>query len=53
MKEFRALGGKSYPMCRALTSALLGQCLEANTMSFDELMVEYKPVPGGDIGRGQ
>jgi hypothetical protein len=39
--EFRALGRKSYPMCRALTSALLGRCLEPNGMSFDELLVAY------------
>jgi hypothetical protein len=36
--EFRALGSKSFPMCRALTSALLGRCLEPNTMSFEELL---------------
>lgn len=39
--EFKALGGQSYPMCRALTSALVGQCLEANTMSFEELLQRY------------
>jgi hypothetical protein len=43
VREFRALGGKSYPMCRALTSALVGRCLEANTISFDELLVAYAP----------
>jgi hypothetical protein len=42
VREFRALGGKSHPMCRALTSALLGQSLEANTMSFEELLVAYR-----------
>jgi hypothetical protein len=42
VREFRALGGKSYPMCRALTSALVGKCLEANTMSFEELLVAYR-----------
>jgi hypothetical protein len=42
--EFRALGGESYPMCRALTQALVGRCLEANTMSFEELLVAYAPV---------
>ena len=36
VSEFRALGRESYAMCRALTSALVGQCLEFNTMSFDE-----------------
>jgi hypothetical protein len=41
--EFRALGGKSYPMCRALTSALVGRSLEPNTMSFEELLVHYSP----------
>jgi hypothetical protein len=43
IKEFHALGRKSYPMCRALTSALVGKCLEANTMSFDELLIRYAP----------
>src|SRR5262249_30326333 len=38
VKEFRALGQQSYPMCRALTSALVGKCLEPNAMSFDELL---------------
>jgi hypothetical protein len=41
--EFTALGGQSYPMCRALTSALIGQCLEANTMPFEELLEHYAP----------
>jgi hypothetical protein len=41
--EFRALGGQSYPMCRALTVALVGKCLEANTMTFEELLVAYRP----------
>jgi hypothetical protein len=44
VKEFRAQGGQSYPMCRALTSALLGRCLEANTMSFEELLLHYRPA---------
>jgi hypothetical protein len=39
--EFRALGKESHPMCRALTSALVGRCLEANTMSFEELLIHY------------
>ena len=39
--EFRALGRKSYPMCRALTKALVGQALEFTTMSFDALLVHY------------
>lgn len=43
VSEFRALGRCSYPMCRALTAALLGQSLEFNTMSFDELLVHYAP----------
>jgi hypothetical protein len=42
--EFRALGSESVPMCRALTSALLGRCLEANTMSFEELLESYSAV---------
>jgi hypothetical protein len=41
VKEFRALGSVSYPMCRALTSALVGQCLEPNTMSFESLLEHY------------
>lgn len=43
VKEFRALGDQSYPMCRALTSALVGKSLEPNTMSFEELLVAYAP----------
>lgn len=43
VRQFRALGDKSYPMCRALTSALVGRCLEFNTMSFEELLVRYAP----------
>jgi hypothetical protein len=43
VKEFRALGGQSYPMCRALTSALIGRTLEASTMSFEELLEHYSP----------
>lgn len=39
--EFRALGAQSFPMCRALTAALVGRCLEPNTMSFEELLVQY------------
>jgi hypothetical protein len=41
--EFRALGRTSYPMCRALTQAIVCRCLEPNTMSFDELLVAYAP----------
>jgi hypothetical protein len=40
---FRALGSQSAPMCRAITSAVLGQCLEPATLSFEELMVVYAP----------
>ena len=39
---FYALGRESVPMCRALTQALLGRCLEPNTMSFDGLMEHYE-----------
>ena len=46
VREFRALGSQSYPMCRALTSALVGQCLEPNTMSFEELLVHYAKAEG-------
>ena len=42
VREFRALGSASYPMCRALTSALIGKCLEPNTMSFEELLEQYR-----------
>ena len=41
VEEFRALGGESFPMCRALTSALVGRCLEPNTMGFEELLEHY------------
>jgi hypothetical protein len=42
VEEFRALGSESYPMCRALTKAMLGRSLEPNTMSFEELLVQYR-----------
>src|SRR5262245_53084604 len=42
IEEFRALGGQSFPMCRALTSALVGKCLEPNTMTFEELLEHYR-----------
>ena len=41
VREFRALGSESYPMCRALTSALLGECYEPNTMTFEELLQHH------------
>jgi penicillin V acylase-like amidase (Ntn superfamily) len=41
VRQFRALGEKSFPMCRALTKALVGRSLEFNTMSFEELLVQY------------
>jgi hypothetical protein len=40
---FHALGGKSHPMCRALTKAIIGRALEAETMSFEELLTRYAP----------
>jgi hypothetical protein len=43
VKQFRALGDQSYPMCRALTTAMVGRCLEANTMSFEELLEHHQP----------
>ena len=49
---FYVLGRVSHPMCRVLTSALLGQCLEPNTMSFDELMAHYRPL-GEGFHRGE
>lgn len=39
--QFRALGSESFPMCRALTAALVGHCLEPNTMDFEELLKHY------------
>ena len=38
---FRALGSESFPMCRALTKAIVGRSLEFNTMPFEELLVAY------------
>jgi hypothetical protein len=43
IEEFHALGRRSYPMCRALTAALVGERLEPNTMSFDELLEHWEP----------
>jgi hypothetical protein len=43
VREFRALGGQSYPMCRALTAALIGRSLEPIDMSFEELLIRYAP----------
>lgn len=43
VRQFRALGEKSFPMCRALTKALIGRSLEFNTMSFEELLKHYAP----------
>jgi hypothetical protein len=36
--EFRALGSQSYPMARALTSALLGRCLEPAGEEFEYVL---------------
>jgi hypothetical protein len=41
VRQFRALGDKSYPMCRALTKALIGHSYEFNTMGFERLLVTY------------
>jgi hypothetical protein len=41
VREFRALGRESFPMSRAITWALVGRCLEPNTMTFDELLEHY------------
>jgi hypothetical protein len=49
--ESGALGGKSYLLCRALTSALVGRCLEPNTMSFEELLVTYGAPAYADPSR--
>ncbi|WP_144038011.1 hypothetical protein [Bradyrhizobium japonicum] len=43
VEEFRALGSESYPMCRALTKAIVGKSLEPNTMTFEELLVAHRP----------
>jgi hypothetical protein len=37
--EFRELGRDSYPMCRAMTSAMIGKCLEAPER-FEELVTQ-------------
>ena len=42
VSQFRKLGSESIPMCRALTSALLGKCLDPVTMTFEELLENYK-----------
>lgn len=47
--EFKALGRQSYPMCRALTWALVGKRLEPNTMDFDDLLATY----GGTNGKNE
>jgi hypothetical protein len=47
VREFRALGRQSYPMCRALTAALVGRSLEFNTMGFEELLIHYTPDKKG------
>jgi hypothetical protein len=44
VRQFRALGEKSYPMCRALTKALIGHSYEFNTMGFKELLVHHAPA---------
>jgi hypothetical protein len=43
---FRALGEVSFPMCRALTTALIGKSYENNTMTFEELLEAYRPETG-------
>lgn len=43
VEEFRALGSNSYPMCRAMTKALIGRSLEPNDMTFEELIEAYRP----------
>jgi hypothetical protein len=49
VQEFRALGNVSYPMCRALTKALIGESCEFNTMDFEELLVAYAPEEGTNV----
>ena len=41
VEEFHNLGNESFPMCRALTKAIVGKSLEPNTMSFPELLEAY------------
>jgi hypothetical protein len=42
VKEFRALGGQSYSMCRVLTKALLGKELEADSPEeFEQVLETY------------
>lgn len=48
VRQFRNLGSQSYPMCRALTKALVGRCLEPNTMTFEELLVHYPAKSAGE-----
>ena len=40
---FRALGSESIPMCLVLTQVLCGRRLEPNTMTFEDLLENYKP----------
>ena len=42
VRQFRALGAESVPMCRALTKSMLGRALEPNTMSFEDLLIHYR-----------
>ena len=42
VKQFQVLGEKSYPMCRALTQALVGCSLEPNTIGFEELVQRFQ-----------
>ena len=44
VRQFKHLGEESWPMCRALTMALLGRCLEPNTMGFEDLLRTYQEV---------
>jgi hypothetical protein len=45
VEEFRETGMYSFPMCRALTKAIVGKSLEPITMSFNELLVKYENQP--------
>jgi hypothetical protein len=51
VRQFRALGDKSYPMCRALTKALIGRSYEFNTMSFEKLLKTYAPEKRSEVHR--
>jgi hypothetical protein len=50
---FRKLGGKSHPMCRALTKAMTGTAYDMNTMSFEELLEDHASDERARAHKGQ